>query len=530
MCRWWVLPALPVSSAARERSDEAALLFGRAGGMRLLRAALYARVSTEEQASEGASIPAQKKLLHEYATRHQLELVAEFVDEGVSARSADRPQFQRMVAAARQKPRPFDVILIHKTDRFARNREDAIVYKSLLRRECGIEVLSITEQFEDSPTGKLLEGIMEVMAEFYSLNLSQEVKKGMRELASQGRALGMAPFGYRIGSDGKLVVEPEEAEVVRWLFHTYNAGDDGLLALARRLISEGPVRFGPAATHGKWSAQAVRGILTNPTYIGSLVWNRRDSSSKRRLRAPEEWVVREHAHAAIVDAETFAAAGRLLRSRRGAPAAAGNEYLLRGVVRCLDCSGAMVHYRMQWRRADGSRACQPQLVCSRYQNSRRCYFNHAPLADVEAAVTGCLHKLLSGRIDPDSVEVSLSEDGGAEREQAALQRQLVATGARLRRQLEAFEAGAITLDDLKAARARVEGERTELQRRVAALQAQQAAADAARDELQQRIAHLLSHADRQDLSMTSRRAALSAVIHSLAYSRQQDRLRIVLKV
>ena len=262
----------------------------------MLRAALYARVSTEEQATEGASIAAQRKLLREYAGRGGMSVVAEFVDEGASARSADRPAFQQMVAAARRRPRPFDLILIHKTDRFARNREDAIVYKSLLRRECGVEVVSVAEQFEDSPTGKLLEGIMEVMAEFYSLNLSQEVKKGMREVAGQGKALGRPPFGYAIGDDGRLTVVPEEAAVVRWIFETYLAGATGLAGIVQRLRQDGPDRFGAAAARCRWSPAAVRNILSNPTYVGDLIWNRRDTSRQRCLRAPAEWIVTPPPH------------------------------------------------------------------------------------------------------------------------------------------------------------------------------------------------------------------------------------------
>lgn len=492
----------------------------------MLRAALYARVSTEEQATEGASIPAQRKLLREYAQRQGLTVVAEFVDEGASARSADRPAFQQMIAAARRRPRPFDLILIHKTDRFARNREDAIVYKSLLRRECGVEVVSAAEQFEDSPTGKLLEGIMEVMAEFYSLNLSQEVKKGMREVAGQGRALGRPPFGYTIGSDGRLAVVPEEAAVVRWIYETYLAGSAGLAELATRLRKEGPGRFGPAASRFRWSAAEVRNILRNSVYVGDLIWNRRDSSRRRRLRAPEEWIVAEAAHAGIVSRSEFAAAGELLGQRRTARATA-TDYALRGLVRCLDCGGPMGHFRMQWRRAGGERCVQSHLACTRYQRTRACYFNHTPLAALEAALHAALRRLVTEHVADAGVTVTWAQTSAAERELAALRRQEAAAAAKLQRQLAAFEAGAFDLAELKAARERVAAEQVDLAARSAALQRQLAAI--AQPPAQPVTAALAALED-GSLAPAERRQALNSVVQGLWYSRRSDQLKIAFKL
>ena len=106
------------------------------------------------------------------------------------------PAFLRMIATAKSKPRPFDVILVHKFDRFARSREDSVVYKSMLRKDCGIKVISITEQFEDDKFSIILEAMLEAMAEYYSLNLADEVKKGMFEKARRGEHIGKAPYGY----------------------------------------------------------------------------------------------------------------------------------------------------------------------------------------------------------------------------------------------------------------------------------------------------------------------------------------------
>ncbi|MBQ2297203.1 MAG: recombinase family protein, partial [Ruminiclostridium sp.] len=142
-------------------------------------AACYIRVSTEDQTEY--SPEAQKRALEHYARQHGMVLSPDhiYIDAGISGRRAEtRPAFMAMIAAAKQKPPPFSVILVHKFDRFARNREDSIVYKSMLRRQCGVQVVSITEHLEDDRMSLILEAMLEAMAEYYSLNLAEEVRKG----------------------------------------------------------------------------------------------------------------------------------------------------------------------------------------------------------------------------------------------------------------------------------------------------------------------------------------------------------------
>ena len=115
-----------------------------------MRVVLYARVSSERQAERDLSISAQLKALRQYAQEHGWEVYREFVDEAASARSANRPAFKEMIALGRQRRKRFDAILVWKLSRFARNREDSIIYKSLLRRR-GISIISINEHVDDSP-------------------------------------------------------------------------------------------------------------------------------------------------------------------------------------------------------------------------------------------------------------------------------------------------------------------------------------------------------------------------------------------
>src|SRR3989338_7089165 len=190
-----------------------------------MKVALYARVSSEKQAEKDLSLPSQLKALREYALKRQWTIVEEFIDEAESARTANRPEFQRMIASAKQKNAPFNAILVWKLNRFARNREDSIIYKSLLRKR-GIQIISTNENLDEGPTGKLLEGIIESIDEFYSANLSQDTIRGLKENTMRGFWNGgVQPFGYdfdfvKIGNNTKrrLKVNETNAQIVKKIF------------------------------------------------------------------------------------------------------------------------------------------------------------------------------------------------------------------------------------------------------------------------------------------------------------------------
>jgi len=156
-----------------------------------MKAAIYARVSSDKQDTD-LSLNAQLKALRDYAAHKGYIVVREFVDEAESGRTASRPAFREMIALARAKKPPFEAILVWKLNRFSRSRADSITYKTLLRNK-GIEVISINEPVDNSPTGRLIEGVIESIDEFYSANLGQDIKRGMRENASRGFFNGSRP-------------------------------------------------------------------------------------------------------------------------------------------------------------------------------------------------------------------------------------------------------------------------------------------------------------------------------------------------
>ena len=240
-----------------------------------MKAAIYARVSSEKQDVD-LSISAQLKALREYAARNGHEVIKEFVDEAESGKTSARPAFREMVAMARRPSKPLELILVWKYSRFARSREDSILFKTMLRKN-GVKVISISEPFEDNPTGRLLEAMIESLDEFYSANLGEEVARGMRESASRGFYLSSyAPYGYRKVKvkDGskdrpKLEPVPHQAHVVSRIFRDSLEGK-GLKEIVKGLNGEGI----PGPKGKGWIKTTVLKILKNESYTGTLVWGR----------------------------------------------------------------------------------------------------------------------------------------------------------------------------------------------------------------------------------------------------------------
>ena len=310
-----------------------------------MKAALYTRVSSDRQDTD-LSISAQLKALREHAARNGYEVIREFIDEVESGRSINRPGFKQMIVTARQKPPPFESILVWKLSRFTRNREDSIIYKSLLRKH-GIHVLSMNEPVEDAPSDRLLEGIIEVIDEFYSANLSQDVLRGQGENASRGfRNGGRPPYGYvRVkvedGVHARTKLEPDAktAPIVQRIFRECLEGK-GLKPIARGLNADGV----PTATGKEWGATSIEKILHNEAYTGTMVWPKRSRQSTSTVCRPALQRV-ENAWPAIVDKTAFDQAQATLAARAPAvshPREVDSPYVLSGIMRCGVCGATMV--------------------------------------------------------------------------------------------------------------------------------------------------------------------------------------------
>lgn len=274
---------------------------------------IYLRVSSEQQAERDLSIPAQREALQRYADERGWSIVDEYVDEAKSAKTDARPDFQRMIADAQKTDKRFDAIVVHKFDRFSRNRADHAIYKALLKKQ-GVTVVSASEPVDaDTPHGFLLESMLEVISEFYNVNLRHETLKGMRENASQGfHCGGRVPFGYRRVQTGRKVTyelgTDKEVKLVQQMFQMAAEGHGGK-RIARALNQENIIE-------GKrWAPSTVLAILNNPVYLGKRVWNKK-SDADRKQNDVSEWIVAEDAHPAIVDQQLWDAAQASLMARK----------------------------------------------------------------------------------------------------------------------------------------------------------------------------------------------------------------------
>ena len=231
-----------------------------------MKGALYIRVSTDDQIEY--SPQSQIKLCYKYAKEHDIEIDERYIfeEDGISGTKIDkREAFKRMIATAKSKPKPFDVILIYSFSRFARNREDAIMYKSLLRKKLGIEVISITQPLSEGKEAILMEALYEAMDEYYSVDLAEQSIRGKLEKASRGEHQGNAPYGYKYDKNTKqLYINEEQAKVVRFIFEEWVKPNTSIRSLVWSLNN-----LGYMTTRNKlWCDRSIQLVLQNPAYIG----------------------------------------------------------------------------------------------------------------------------------------------------------------------------------------------------------------------------------------------------------------------
>lgn len=308
-------------------------------------AALYARFSSDNQREE--SIEAQMRAMEDYCQRNGITIADRYIDRARSATTDRRPEFQRMIADSDTDK--FSMVLVHKLDRFSRDKYDSTFYKRKLRMN-GVRVISVLENLDDSPESIILESVLEGMAEFYSKNLAREVKKGMTQSALKCKHVGgKPPTGFKVNPDTKLLeVDETEAPIVRRIFELYNSGL-GYAAICNDLNDAGyKTKLG--AQFGK---NSIRSILVNEKATGTYIFNRATSHDIFRRRnnnisKPYDEIIRiEGGCPAIIDRETFEAAKVRMAKNAHAPGRflAKEPYMLSGIIFCGECGGAFTGNR-----------------------------------------------------------------------------------------------------------------------------------------------------------------------------------------
>lgn len=322
--------------------------------------ALYIRVSTDKQ--EELSPDAQKRLMLDYAREHDIIITEDSIywEIGVSGRSADkRPSFRQMIAAAKSSEHPYDVILVWKFSRFARNQEESIVYKSLLKK-ARVEVISVSEPLPDGIMGGLIERILEWMDEYYSIRLSGEVMRGMTEKALRGGYQANPPLGYDRKKDQTPTVNEAEAALVRMIFHMYTEEHLSITAIAKKLnLGKYPTKRG-----AHWNVTHLRYLLGNPFYIGKVRWNYATHTEGKRLKDSSEWIIADGVHEPLIDEKTFQEAAQLLKKSATTGWIHGHmpaRHWISGLLKCADCGGPMT-YSSETKRNKAAYRCHNHIA------------------------------------------------------------------------------------------------------------------------------------------------------------------------
>ena len=286
----------------------------------VIKVVIYARYSSDMQREE--SIDAQIRYCKEEIERNpNMVLIGVYYDEALSGKFDDREDFQVMISDARALK--FDRIMVHKFSRFARNQYDSVIYKKKLR-DIGIRVVSATQKVDDTPEGKLTESILEVLDQYYSDNLAEEVLKGMRENALKGQSTGgRPPLGYKYDEDGFLEINPETAPIAQKIFDMYVEGY-GMYAIAN-MMNEMGFR---SQTGNEFRGSTIGDILANEKYIGTNVYTIR-----------EEVIKRENNHPALIDRATWDKAQNMRKEYTKPRMQSDNIYALTGRIYCAECHG-----------------------------------------------------------------------------------------------------------------------------------------------------------------------------------------------
>ena len=282
------------------------------------KAVIYARFSSAGQTEQ--SIEGQLTVCHAYAEREGYAIVGEYIDRAITGRTDERPDFQRMISDSRSGG--FQYVLVYKLDRFARNRYDSAIYKVQLKKN-GVKVISCMENIGDNPESIILEAVLEASAEYYSIDLSQKVKRGQLESAKKGKFLGShCPIGYK-SVNQHLQPDPLVAPHITWAFRAYADGmskKDIIAELNRRGVRN---RRGNALT-----ISSLQNVFQNEKYLGVL-----DQLGCRF----------EHAHEPLIDKETFEKVKKMAEQHKYHPQAnkAAVPYLLTGKMFCGYCGEPM---------------------------------------------------------------------------------------------------------------------------------------------------------------------------------------------
>ena len=408
-----------------------------------MKAVLYLRYSAGGNQTE-QSIEGQRRECQEYAKKHDITVIGEYADRHISGKSTDgREQFQQMIKDSATGR--FDAVILYKIDRFARNRYDSAIYKARLKKN-GVKVLYAKEAIPDGPEGIILESLLEGMAEYYSAELAQKIRRGMKESAIKCHAMGgYQALGYKVAQDKSFEIDEDEAPIVQKIFAMFDEGHTNTEICTE--LNEMGCRTSRGALFNK---NSLRTILRNEKYIGIY-----DSHGIRV----------EGGVPAIIDRSLFDRVQARIAANRRAPGRykAHEKYALSGKLYCGLCGSGMVGVS-----AHGRQGVRHHYYgCTKHTREKACSKKNIRRDDLDALVAnGTIEYILQDenridRIARRCVEIQ-HDNPTTDAELTFMQNQLADTKKALANLMTAIESGIITkttkqrLQELETTQAKLE--------------------------------------------------------------------------
>jgi len=428
-------------------------------------AAIYARFSSHNQREE--SLDAQIRACRAYAESKGLSVVEVYSDSAKTGTTAERENFQRMLEDSGKGQ--FSILIVHKLDRFSRDRYDSVTCKRKLKIN-GVKVVSVMEAIDgDSPENLILESVLEGMAQYYSENLSREVMKGMKESAYKATHLGgMPPLGFDVDPvTKKYVINENEAGIVRTIFDLYAEGV-GYNQILRKLNGMGH-RTKRGEPFGK---NSLNGILKNEKYTGRFVFNKKQEKDVAGNRCPQlkpedEWIVVENGLPAIVDREVFdrVQARIASNSRSGGAFKAKAVYLLSGLIYCGAC-GSVMHGNT--RKCGRNKITYSSYRCANRAHHKGCQNKEISKNQLEAYVLDELYFKLFSETSIRRLAELLNDYNKRKalennEELALARRELADTGEKISKVVRLVSESGVSIDTVKADLKRLEERKSYLE-------------------------------------------------------------------
>jgi site-specific DNA recombinase len=422
-------------------------------------AVIYLRVSSKEQAekggeAEGYSIPAQREGCKRKAASLSAAVIEEFVERGESAKTADRPELQRLLEFVAANPVKY--VIVHKVDRLARNRADDVAI-NLALQQAGAELVSVSENIDQTPSGLLLHGIMSSIAEFYSRNLATEVIKGCVQKAKNGGTPGRAPIGYLNvreivnGREARTIeIDPVRGPLMRWAFETYATGEWTI----RKLLAELTAR-GLTTLSGKpLMVSHLHTLLRHPYYMGMV-----------RYRG----AIYPGKHEPLVTPEIWQEVQKLLTAKHlSGEQHREHPHYLKGSIYCGQCGSRLIVCH-----AKGRGGTYPYYICiGRQRDKTSCTQRSIRIEEAEEAIAA---HYATVQLPEEEVKRLRTFLGGeltklrtdADHERTTQERRLRKIVDERQKLLDAHYADAIPLDLLKSEQTRIATEVAAIEGRLA---------------------------------------------------------------